>query len=267
MSLAYHLTFRAVDGRNLTPTSAACRALASLALTHGERHGLLAFRASGDHLHVLAADNRAGAGLLARTLAGALTRRLGLPGFEPARLRPVEDRRHLENAFFYILRNADKHHADHDPVQDASSLGALLDLRVAPPAHRARVRAHLPTLTREALLPILGVAALQEAVTVDALADAAAGAVGREALDGSAEARQARAAACRVGATVLSRDAVAQALGVHERTVRRALRTPGGSALERMIRLRMGHRAALGERANPARAVHQGPPPMEAYAG
>jgi hypothetical protein len=61
--------------------------------------------------------------------------------------------------------------------------------------------------------------------------------------------------------------AVAHALGVHERTVRRALRTPGGSTLERMIRLRIGHRAALGERANLARAVHRCPPPMEAYAG
>ncbi len=247
--LAFHLVFRSVDGRVLAPDVRAQRAVAEVCHAVGEPRGLLAFRASGDHLHLQAACEREEAGKLARVVAGTLTRRLDLPGFAPAHLTACADQRHLEEAFYYVLRNAEKHGVTGDPLHEASSIGALLGLRMAPGSFLARVRRAVPTLDRSVLLAVLGVRVLDEAFQLEQLADAAAGAVGLAALDQSALAVEARGAATRVGGRFLSLEAVADVLGISARTARRCRAAPATPLLERAIGLRMGLRAALGDRA------------------
>jgi hypothetical protein len=247
--LAYHLVFRTVDGRVIAPGVAAQRTLASACHDIGERSGIVAFRASGDHLHLQAVCDRAEAGALARRVAGSLTRRLTLPGFAPAHLTPCRHQGHVEETFFYILRNTDKHGVTNDPMHEASSIGALLGMRTGCGPFLARARRLVPTMDRAMLLAVLGVRTLEESVHLAHLADAAAGAVGLAALDGSTVAAVARAAATRCAAHLATTGALEQALGISARSLRRYLAEPANPALERAIRLRIGLRIALGDRA------------------
>lgn len=248
-SPGYHLVFRAVDSRVIAPDVASQRCLAEVIHAVGEPRGLLAFRASGDHLHVEAVCDRATAGRLGQAVASGLTQRLGLPGFAPVYVEPLADQRHLENVFFYVLRNTEKHGVGNDPTHEASSIGALLGLRLAPEGFLTRVRRHVPRLDRDALLDILGIATLVPAFRLDVLADAAAGALGLPDLDTSARAARARSAAVRVAAPHARAAAVAGALGIAPRTERRYRSAPPDLALERAIALRTGLLLALGDRA------------------
>ena len=247
--LAYHLVFRTVDGRVIAPGGAAQRTIASACHDIGERSGVVAFRASGDHLHLQAVCDRAEAGALARRVAGSLTRRLTLRGFAPAHLTPCRHQGHVEETFFYILRNTDKHGVTNDPLHEASSIGALLGMRLVAGSFLARVRRTVPTVDRATLLAVLGVRALEESVRLDALAHAAAGAVGLPVLDRSAAATAARAAAARVALRSAAEVAVAEALGISARSLRRYRSEEATPALERAIGLRMGLHVALGDRA------------------
>jgi hypothetical protein len=247
--LGYHLNFRAEDSRVLAPDVAAQRRVAEVLHAVGEGYGLLAFRAAGDHLHVAAACDRTEAGKLARSVAGQLTQRLALPGFLPAHFTPCRDQRHLEEVFFYVLRNAEKHGVSNDPTHEASSVGALLGMRVAPGPFLARVRRAVPALDRDLLLAIVGVRALDPLVSLPLLADAAAGAVGAVALDQSRLATAARIAAVHLGLRTASPAAVAEALDMSERSIRRHREADADAFLLRAIGLRMGLRVALGDRA------------------
>ncbi|MDP2307857.1 MAG: hypothetical protein Q8P18_17660 [Pseudomonadota bacterium] len=247
--LPFHLTFRAVDSRVLAPDVRAQRLVAQVVHRLGERRGLLAFRAAGDHLHIAADCDRADAGKLARSVAGELTQRLGLPGFAPTHFTPCLDQRHVEETFLYVLRNAEKHGVTNDPAHEASSIGALLGLRLAPGAYLARVRRAFPSLDRGVLLNVLGVRTLEPVVQLAHLADAAAGAVGLAELDRSDAAFSARVAAVHVSIDGASLAAIAAALDVSERTARRYREAPEDRVLQRAIGLRMGLRAALGDRA------------------
>jgi len=251
--LGFHLVFRARDSRVVAPTPAAQRVLAATTHRVGERFGLYAFRAAGDHFHLAALCDRQDAGRLAQALGSALTQALDLPaGFSPAFLQPMLRQGHVEETFRYVHRNADKHGVANDPLHEASSLPSLLGLRLAPPGFITRVRSLLPRVHRGQLLALLGVDALEPCVRVDLLADAAAGAVGLPALDRSAAATRARTAAIRVANPTVPLPALAAALGLTASTVRRArapAHAPADIALERMIALRMGHRSALGDRA------------------
>jgi hypothetical protein len=247
--LAFHLTFRCVDSRVVAPDVPAQRRVASVIHRVGEPYGLLAFRAAGDHLHLAATCDRADAGKLARSVAGQLTKHLDLPGFLPTHFTPCFEQAHAEEAFLYVLRNAEKHGVTNDPSHEASSIGALLGLRVAASAYIARVRQAFPSLDRRTLLGVLGVRELAPAFQMDCLADAAAGAVGLADLDGSDASVAARAAAVRVAVASVSLAAVAAALEVGERTARRYRSEEADPVLERAIGLRMGLRAALGDRA------------------
>ncbi len=249
--IGFHLVFRARDSRILVPDTASQRTLATITHRIGERYGLCAFRASGDHLHATALCDREAAGRFAQALGAALTQALPVPaGFGPTFLKPMIDQRHVDEAFHYVLRNTEKHGVGNDPLHEASSLPALLGLREAPSSFVARIRAHLPRVRRGPLIRLLGIDALEPCVRVELLADAAAGAVGLPALDGSDLAARARAAAARLALPTVPLDAVARALSLSDRSVRRLRAAPDvDDALERIVALRMGHRAALGDRA------------------
>jgi hypothetical protein len=248
--LGFHLVFRARDSRVIAPDIAAQRTLAVTTHRIGERFGVYAFRAAGDHLHVAALCTREDAGHLAQALASALTQALDIAcGFAATFLRPMLHQGHVEENFRYIHRNAEKHGVANDPTHEASSLQALLGLRVAPAGFLPRVRAALPRVHRGQLLALLGVDALEPCVRVDLLADAAAGALGRAALDTSGESNRARAAAVRLAGPIVPPAALAATLGVCDRSVRRWRSAPADPALERIIALRIGHRTALGDRA------------------
>lgn len=248
--LGFHLIFRANDSRVIAPDRAAQRALALTMHRIGERYGLYAFRASGDHLHTSNVCGRAEAGAFAQAVASALTQALAITvGFAETYLKPLADQRHLEENFNYIHRNAEKHGVGNDPTHEASSIQALLGLRIAPPAYIPRVRTLVPRLNRAQLLKLLGVTALEPCVRLDLLSDAAAGAIGLAALDDTEPARRARAAAVRIALPTIPPAAIADALQLSERSIRRIRQAPADPPLERMVALRMGHHSALGDRA------------------
>ncbi|MES2642821.1 MAG: hypothetical protein V4850_25280 [Myxococcota bacterium] len=246
----FHLVFRARDSRVLAPDTAAQRILAVTTHRIGERYGLYAFRASGDHLHTANLCDRAEAGHFAQCVSSALTQALSISGgFAPTFVKPMADQFHLEEVFRYVHRNAEKHGVANDPTHEASSIQALLGLRLAPPGFIPRVRALVPRAHRGQLLAMLGVGELVPAMHLDLLADAAAGAVGLAKLDDSTPARRARHAAIRLALPTTPLAAVADALALSERSLRRYRAAEADPALENIIALRMGHRAALGDRA------------------
>ncbi|MES2643651.1 MAG: hypothetical protein V4850_29465 [Myxococcota bacterium] len=250
--LGFHLVFRAVDSRVLASDPAAQRALAVTTHRVGEGFGLYAFRAAGDHFHVTALCDRAAAGRFAQALGSALTQALDLPsGFAPTFLKPMEHQGHVEEAFAYVHRNAEKHGVGNDPLHEGSSLPGLLGLRLVPPGFIPRVRRLLPRVHRAQLLGLLGVVELEPCVRVDLLADAAAGAVGLAALDRGALSTRGRAAAVRLALPTVPITAIAEALDLTERSIRRLRveRAEPEPELDRMIALRMGHRSGLGDRA------------------
>jgi hypothetical protein len=253
--LGHHLVFRAVDSRVIAPHADDQRRLARTLLRVGEDFGLVAFRASGDHLHVECLCDRLAAGRFAQTVGSSLTQQLDLPGFLPVWFEPLVDQRHVENTFAYVLGNAEKHGAANDPLHEASSIGVTLGLSVGPGRLVTRVRGALPKVSRAQLLRILGVRELEPGFRLADLADAAAGAVLLPRLDQTPEACRARRAAVRVALPHAPAGAIAAALECSERTIRRFRAGQPEPTLERAIALRMGHRAALGERASVATLV------------
>ncbi len=248
--LGFHLVFRAVDSRVIAPDTAAQRTLAVTTHRVGEAFGLYAFRAAGDHFHVAAQCDRPSAGRLAQALGSALTQALDLSsGFGPTFLKPMTNQAHVEETFAYVHRNAEKHGVGNDPMHEASSLPGLLGLRLVPPGFIPRVRSLLPRVHRGQLLGLLGVDALEPCVRIELLADAAAGAVGLPTLDGTLLSTRARASAVRLALPTVPISALADALDLTERSVRRLRTWNQEPDLDRMVGLRMGHRAALGDRA------------------
>lgn len=248
--LGFHLVFRTHEARVIAVDAAAQRIVAGTAHRLGEAFGVYAFRAAGDHLHVGAFCDRKAAGRFAKALGSSLTQTLGLrSAFAPTYLEPMLDQDHVERVFGYIHRNAEKHEVGNDPTHEASSIQALLGLRMAPNAFLLRIRTKLPGVNRRLLLSILGIDELEPCVRVELLADAAAGAVGLARLDESDLASMARAAAVRLALPTVTLPGIAEALGLSERSVRRLRSAPPNPQLERMIALRMGHRTALGDRA------------------
>ena len=106
--------------------------------------GLVAFGFTDDHVHFLFIGDRAAVGEAVRCFEASLTRRLGAPPFERARIRPVTSRRHLVNTIRYVLFQVEQHELLSDPNHVGSSLHELLGLRVDPSGLCARVLAAAP---------------------------------------------------------------------------------------------------------------------------
>jgi hypothetical protein len=209
---------------------------------------LLAFGLADNHLHLLLACARELAAQLAKVVELSLRRRLALPvPFGPAHLTPVEDSRHLDRAFRYVLRQPERHGIDGDPHREASSLPDLLGLRPLGGFTAANVRRELPRIKRHDLLELLGVADLQPADgPVEWTVEATLAAAALPSLAGTARAIVvARRAALSVLSDRVPPRRAAEALGICDRTLRRTRRAPVDAALVEAIRGQLRLRLAL----------------------
>lgn len=268
----WHLTF-ASDGRRPLypaegPRRAAVRALARCAGSEA-----LLFNLADDHAHVVLECSRGRAGRLAGALALALRKPAAVP-LEPARIRPVEGRSHLENLVAYILRQACHHGLpDHPALWNGSCFldlvgaravdGLDLHLAAALPRFRLRDAFRAVGLPEEHLDPAppdrlraLGAAGLRDAVTAALAADPDLGSRS----DDVVRARRTVASLARQAG--VPRGEVAWALSVTGRT---ALRLSHERAEERWL-LATQRRVALQDAVAraPLLAGEPGPPP---YAG
>ncbi len=182
--LAHHVMLRLDDGRVLAPSVEARRALAAVVMDRGATGGVLAFRGSDTHLHVLVGAGPEALGRWTHALACTLHWGLGLKvPFAPARVVPVRDQGHLEVVFRYILRQDAHPRFASDPCHDASALPDLLGLRARWPDLADRVRERLPRWDTPRLFPMLGVDALERTPEPGVWRDAAAAAAALPRLD------------------------------------------------------------------------------------
>jgi hypothetical protein len=241
----WHITIRPATEQLLCTTDAERRRFARTVHRLGRDRGLFVFNVADTHGHLGVVCDRATAGRLAHDLEAALGAALGLAGgFAPARLSPLRDIWHRENAFFYILRQQAHHGLAADPFHDGSALPDLLGLRVGAAWLPARVRALLPRVDRDRLLAVLGHAALEPGASAAGLAAAATAAGCDDLHRKSPTAMAAKVAAVAVGRGLgLTTGPVAMLLGLDPRTVRRLARLPADPDLVRAIMLQLGLRA------------------------
>ena len=144
---AWHITMRLLDDTVIAPSAAARRTVSRCFLRKGEQAGLLAFATADTHLHAIVVCSRNQAGEFARIVEITLQANLPLSsGFAPAYFKAITDQRHLQNAFWYVLRQQEHHGIACDPTHDGSSLADLLRLRMGGGFLRRNVGEHLPRL-------------------------------------------------------------------------------------------------------------------------
>jgi len=244
--IGYQVVFRAVGDAVLAPTAEKRRAFTTVVLRVGRPHGLFGFGVADTHGHAGLATLSPGRFVHDAKLA--LASALGVELVAPA-VSEIRDTWHAEAVIGYVHRQDKKHKSDLDPLREGTSLHALLGLQPDGVWIAERVRKLAPRLQRSDLLDQLGARSLAEEVHLDTLADAAAGAVGVATLEGrSEEAVRARLAAVHA-AIEHPAVAVARALGVTDRAVRKLRAQEPEPAMVRAIRLQMGLRAALAGKA------------------
>ncbi len=247
--IGFHVSTYLLDRRVLAPSDAARRALAASVLRVAGPHGLLAFRGSNGHLHLLL--------LLDEPMAREIVRRvkIGLQrvldpgvGFAPAWFEAVRTQQHLDNAFDYVLRQ-DKHHDFLcDPCHDASCLLDLVGLRVVDRLLPRRLREHLPRRRPEQLVQHLGIDELVPGQVPELLREGAAAALALPDLAGRCEAAfLARCAFAQLARPALGTAEVARQLGISRRSVQRLLRHRLPPALLRAVVLQAGLREQVGQ--------------------
>jgi len=244
--LGFHLVFRLEDDRVFAPSPASRRRLARVLSRLTGAFGLLAWRAADTHVHLVGLVTEAEVVELARRLRISLAQTLH-PGVPLLLSRPVplRDQWHASEAFTYVLRQ-DRHHGlGSDPLQEGSSVLDLLGMRMLSPMLPGRVREHLPRVGRGDLLAHLGVAALDEAVHVQHLVDAACAAFALPDLTGrDADTVAARTASVHA-AKGMPTAVLAATLCVTSPGIRKmAARTASPRAI-RAIRLQMALRASV----------------------
>jgi hypothetical protein len=245
--IGFHVCLRLTDGRVLAPSTAARRALATSVLRVAAPHGLLAFRGSDTHLHLLL--------LLLWTEAVEVVRRtriglhqvlaVGAP-FATPHFEPLQGQRHLANAFDYVLRQDKRHEFDSDPFHDASCVLDLLGLRVLDTSMRGRVREHIPRLREPQLLHHLGIERLVRGQEPAQLLEAAPAALGLVGLQGRSDpVVTARAAFVQLASPFASTGDLAVMLGCSMRTVQMLRRRAVPPELLRAVALGAGLRERL----------------------
>lgn len=254
----HHVTLRLVEDDWIAREVADRRALSRTLYACGDERGLLAFRVTDNHLHVLLECSRETAGQFARVAMPALRRvlRLETP-FESARIRPIRSLRHLSNTLAYVFEQGRRHDSTYDLAHDGSSLPELLGLRClqAGPTVR-RVRSTFPRLRRSQLEKWLGAAGLWSedvAPELAVLGDAAAAAVALPHLRSRGVlACAVKSAAIRVGRTWWTGMELRQNLGLSRSAFHRAekLEAPASHELMRALagQLRLRSRLARAAR-------------------
>jgi hypothetical protein len=114
--LAQHVNISLRDHRVIAPSTAARRRLAYVVFRQcGPK--LLVFSGVDTHLHLELLCGRTAAGEIVRRIEIALQRWLQPQvGFQHY-CEPVRDQGHLRRAFFYILRQRERHGYDDDPIR------------------------------------------------------------------------------------------------------------------------------------------------------
>ena len=141
---AQHVTIATVERMALCSSDEDRACAAACVARVCARHAPL-FCASDDHLHAVVLVDRGRAGRLAAWLSHSLRDTLGAR-LQPARIRPVEGRRHLHNLVRYVLDQTDHHElstACHPALWPGSSFQDLVGARL--------LRGFDSTLLREAL--------------------------------------------------------------------------------------------------------------------
>jgi hypothetical protein len=111
-----HIMIRLVDDWVLTPSRRELLHLVRAVHRVFADAPLLAFQCVDTHLHLLVACSRSVAGPRTRALESGLRRSISRNvAFERARLKPVANQWHLQNAFWYVLRQFDHHGVVPDP--------------------------------------------------------------------------------------------------------------------------------------------------------
>ena len=239
---AYHVTIRLLGDRVIAPSVAARRDAARCLLRSGAARRLLVFRIADTHMHALLAARRPVVADFIRSVTKRLHGALRLGGsFEPARLRPIRDQRHLWSATRYVFGQETRHGLAVDPLHDSSNLPDLVGARVVCDHNGHLLRELLPRFEPRALLP-----SFEPAVRWEDLHDAAAAAFGLgDLLTRDTSAVLARRAAVHAARLERSTRWLADALGVDERTIRRLRRAPCPAAHIRAVELQLRWRAAI----------------------
>ena len=242
-TLGFHLVLRLGDDRVIAPSRAQRRLWARRLCALSRTFPILAWKLADTHLHLLLVGDAATAVELVRRLRIWVSTALqpGVP-LELQRRKPLAGQSHIEAAFHYVLRQDDHHGVETDTHQDCSAVLDILGLRVLTPESPARVREHLPRLTRDALLRHLGVAELCEVVHLEHLAQAAAAAFGLDSLSQNVLSFRARRAAVAAAAAAGS-SAIARALGITPQAACRLARADVPAHEIRAVRLQMALRA------------------------
>jgi hypothetical protein len=249
MPCGHQVVLRLADDKILAPSVSARRRLASVVLSVARPFGLLSFRWSDTHGHLLTTEERAEAAEVARRVEIALQLAFapGVP-FERCRVTPIKDPWHLKSTFVYLLKQDDHHGFQHDLAREASNLPDLLGLRVIGTWTAARVREHLPRLRRGDLLEAVGWRDPdRDGFELHGdLRDAAAAAVGAASLAGREPLIVgARCAAVHLASETWSDAQIAERLGITPRAVRRLRLTPPRKELVRAVRQQLVLRADL----------------------
>ncbi len=244
--MLHHLTWSSAGRAALFPDEAHRRlALRTLARVAGEETVL--FCLVDDHLHLVATEG----GPLSRAVLLAL-RGVAAAELDPAHVRPVKGRSHLEWLVSYLLTQVDKHGLAHHPALSTGSFFAdLVGARALFPGLPGRFRAQLPRFRLRQCHNIVGlpqqplVPADDEAVRTAGPARLVAAAASALAagpdLSGKAAERvlARRAAACLGAVAGIGTAELAWALGQPARSVRRLQDEVPEASVLTSVRLRL----------------------------
>lgn len=255
---SYHLTFSAVGRHPLFPLEAARRA-AVRALARVAGAWVVLFALVDDHVHVVVSCEEDRVGRLARAILLAL-RPLASVGIDPAHVRPVRDRGHMEWLVGYVLSQPTHHGLAEPPALTTGScwpdlVGARRVPGMAMPILRPLPRFRLRDACRHVGLPEVELApvsldvvrAAGAARLVDTVADTLAVPPG---LDGNVPAVvDARTAAAHLGADAgIHLVEMAHALRVGVDAARRMGARPRDEAVLRAARVHLALQAAASPR-------------------
>ncbi len=251
---SYHLTFAAVGRHPLFPVEATRRA-AVRALGRVAGAWIVLFAVVDDHVHVVLSCEEDRIGRLARAILLAL-RPLASAEIEPAHLRPVRDRGHMEWLVGYVLGQP-AHHSlpEHPALTTGSCYPDLVGARVIPgmemPLLRALPRFRLRDACRAVGLPEVELRPVSLDVVRAAGAARLVEAVGRTLAAGpdiqgnAAEVVEARAAVAQLaGAAGIHPAEVTHALGITPDTARRLRARPPDERALRATRVALALEAA-----------------------
>jgi hypothetical protein len=252
----WHLTFGA-DGRNVLFRDEASRLAAIRRLAYKAGTDIVVFCLVDEHVHVAVTGDRPKAGRLARSILLAMRPWTVVP-LDPAKIRPVANRFHLQRLVPYVLSQSVRHHLPVHPALWSGScfadlVGARaiesLNLQVARVLPRFRLREALSAVglpKAELTTPSFDEIRRLGAFRITQAA-AAALCVPHPLQGRTTPTSLARAAACQVAhAAGVPRSEVSHALGITRRAIRQLVNRPINARVLRSVYRRLGLELLVG---------------------